>query len=66
MRYPRGMGGLRVYFCAPQEAHRTCVDDHAPVEKQRAKRFNLKDELERIKEHHLQQEYENKPVARRE
>jgi hypothetical protein len=66
MGYPRGICGLKVYSWNPQEAQRTYVDEHAPVEKQRAKRFNLKDELERIKEHHLQHEYENKPVARRE
>ena len=47
------------------DAQRT-YDERAPVEKQRAKSFDLEQELERIREHHLdrKEEYVNKGVPR--
>lgn len=47
-----------------QEAQRTHVDDRAPVQKQRAKKFNLQEEAERIRKHHIENEYKNKPISR--
>jgi hypothetical protein len=47
-----------------QEARQLYVDDHSPVEKQRAKRFNLDEEVERIKKQHLEHDYDNKSVGK--
>jgi hypothetical protein len=48
-----------------QDSQRT-YDERAPVEKQRAKAFDLNTELERIKTHHLdrREEYVNKAIER--
>jgi hypothetical protein len=49
-----------------QEAQRTYVDQYSPVQKQKAKRFDLKEELERLEANDRQNgnDYENKPLPR--
>lgn len=47
-----------------QESRQRYVDDRAPVEKQRAKRFNLEEEVDRIRKQHLENDYDNKSVSR--
>lgn len=47
-----------------QEAQQTYVDERSPVEKQRAKKFNLEEEVERIRNQHLEHDYDNKSVSR--
>lgn len=56
--------GQNVELLRVQEAQRTHVDDRAPVQKQRAKKFNLQEEAERIRKHHIENEYKNKPISR--
>lgn len=47
-----------------QESRQTYVDDRAPVEKQRAKKFNLEEEADRIRTKHLENDYNNKAIER--
>ena len=49
-----------------QEAQRTYSDQYSPVQKQKAKRFDLKEELERLEASNRQDgnDYENKPLPR--
>lgn len=55
---------ILVYFNTyMQEAQREYVDDHSTVQKQRAKKFNLEEELERLKRGGSL-DYENKPLPR--
>eukprot|EP00887_Chlorella_sp_A99_P003560 scaffold7.g3560.t1 len=46
------------------DAQQKELDLRAPVEKQRAKKFSLDEELKRLKEHMDLNAYENKPVPR--
>ena len=50
--------------CPLQDAKRKELDLRAPVEKQRAKRFNIDEELARLKAATVDAAYENKPIPR--
>jgi len=49
-----------------QEAQRAYVDQYSPVQKQKAKSFDLEEELERLEASKNQNgnDYENKPLPR--
>eukprot|EP00890_Picochlorum_soloecismus_P001282 jgi/Picsp_1/2154/NSC_05619-R1_hypothetical protein CHLNCDRAFT_143713 [Chlorella variabilis] len=51
---------------ASREAQNTYADQHSPVQKQKAKSFDLKEELERLEASNKQirNDYENKPLPR--
>jgi hypothetical protein len=51
-------------WSAAQEAQAQAVDLHAPVERQRAKRFDLEGELARLRGSTSEAEYSNKPIPR--
>lgn len=62
-----GSVGLSVFVQGKydiQDAKVQVVDERAPVAKQRAKKFDLQEELQRLKEHADLNSYENKPVPR--
>jgi len=47
-----------------QDAQKKELDLRAPVEKQRAKKFNIDEELQRLKSATVDREYRNKPIPR--
>jgi hypothetical protein len=49
--------------CA-QDAKQEELDLRAPVEKQRARKFDMDQELQRLREVVVEKDYENKPVPR--
>lgn len=64
-----GFAGLAFFIQGKndvQEAQMKTVTDHAPAAKQRAKKFDINEELERLKaaQQTAADGYENKPVPR--
>lgn len=47
-----------------QDAKKEELDLRAPVHKQRAKRFDMEEELARLRNSTVDKDYENKPVPR--
>lgn len=47
-----------------QDARSTVPDMSAPVEKQRAKKFSLDAELQKLKNNTVEEQFDNKPIDR--